>query len=206
MKSKIFFRVLTAAVLWFAMFSPWTAPYLNFWYAMSCSAIILWLISARLTPDFLRSFHVGYKDLAIGVSSAVVLWGVFFIGDVVSSWMFNFAAPQVSDIYSMKDNQDILFISLALILVIGPAEEVFWRGYLQRMLTVKYGKYAAFVSTTLIYALVHVWSFNFMLIMAALVCGFFWGVLYMYRRSLMTNIISHALWDVAVFIIFPIGQ
>jgi membrane protease YdiL (CAAX protease family) len=44
-----------------------------------------------------------------------------------------------------------------------------------------------------------------MLIMAALVCGAFWGLLYMLNKNLLTVLVSHALWDVAVFILFPIS-
>jgi len=31
--------IAIAAVLWFMMFSPWTAPYLNFWIAIAVSII-----------------------------------------------------------------------------------------------------------------------------------------------------------------------
>ncbi|HQO41301.1 MAG TPA: CPBP family glutamic-type intramembrane protease, partial [Spirochaetota bacterium] len=67
-----------------------------------------------------------------------------------------------------------------------------------------YGQWAGLFAATLVYTLVHVWSFNFMLIMAAMVCGAFWGLIYKYNRSLTTLIVSHALWDLMVFIVFPI--
>ena len=38
---KVLMAVLVAAVLWFLMFSPWTAPKLNFWLAMTVSACVL---------------------------------------------------------------------------------------------------------------------------------------------------------------------
>lgn len=163
-------------------------------------------MSAWLTKDFKHKFKIGWTDAIIGITSAALLWVVFYIGDVASKWMFDFAAPQVSNIYQLKTNQNLVFVGLALAFIIGPAEEVFWRNYLQGSLTEKYGKYIAFIVTTIVYALVHIWSFNFMLVMAALVCGGFWGLMYMFRRNLTANIISHSLWDVAVFLIFPIGQ
>jgi len=45
-----------------------------------------------------------------------------------------------------------------------------------------------------------------MLIMAALVCGVFWGFMYMIfkPRNLVPLLISHALWDVMVFVVLPI--
>ena len=104
----------------------------------------------------------------------------------------------------MKDGANPLLLSLLLAFVIGPAEEIFWRGYIQRSLIGKYGEWTALIATTIIYTLVHVWSFNFILIMAAMVCGIFWGLLYKYNKNLVTLIISHAVWDVSVFILFPI--
>ena len=48
-------------------------------------------------------------------------------------------------------------------------------------------------------------SCNFMLVMAALVVGAAWGALYRFFPNRFAAIIlSHAVWDVAVFIFFPI--
>ena len=38
---RLLIAILIAAALWFVMFSPWTAPYLNFWWAMTASACVL---------------------------------------------------------------------------------------------------------------------------------------------------------------------
>ena len=44
-----------------------------------------------------------------------------------------------------------------------------------------------------------------MLVMAALVAGVVWGGLYrLYPRRMWAIIVSHAVWDVAVFVWFPI--
>ena len=32
---KLIFTILLAAVLWTVMFSPWTAPFVNFWWMMT---------------------------------------------------------------------------------------------------------------------------------------------------------------------------
>jgi membrane protease YdiL (CAAX protease family) len=42
-----------------------------------------------------------------------------------------------------------------------------------------------------------------MLILAAAVCGVFWGGLYLRFRSPLLNIVSHTLWDLLVFVILP---
>jgi membrane protease YdiL (CAAX protease family) len=94
---------------------------------------------------------------------------------------------------------------LLLLFVIGPAEEIFWRGYVQQRLGKRFSVAGSMIIATAVYTLVHIASFNFMLIMAAMVCGAFWGLMYCWNKNLLPLIISHALWDVSVFILFPIA-
>ena len=105
----------------------------------------------------------------------------------------------------MKTGENPWLLSILLLILIGPAEEIFWRGYVQNALSKRWSPNAGFIVTTLVYALVHIWSFNFMLVMAALVVGAIWGLAYrLYPQKLGALIVSHAVWDVAVFVVFPI--
>jgi len=201
---KIIAPVVIAALLWFVMFSPWTRDYVNFWITMGIAAVALAVMSAFLCDDFKKQFSLSLKDAMIGLVSAAVLYLVFYLGDFFSSLLFHFAKGQVNSIYLLKEGQNPLYLGLLLAFFIGPAEEIFWRGFVQRSLAAKYGQWQALVAASLVYTLVHVWSFNFMLIMAAMVCGVFWGLIYKYNRNITTLIISHAVWDVLVFIVFPI--
>jgi len=202
---KIMIPFFVAAVLWFVMFSPWTKEHVNFWITMGFAAATLTAMSAFMGDNFKKQFSLSAKDIFIGIVSAAVLYIIFFLGNFFSSLIFDFAKDQIGNIYQMKEGENPLYLSLLLVLLVGPAEEIFWRGYIQRTLIGKYGEWTALIATTLIYSLVHVWSFNFMLIMAAMVCGAFWGLLYKYNKNLVTIIVSHAVWDVCVFILFPIA-
>lgn len=206
MNNRILIAILVAAGLWFFMFSPWTAGMMNFWTAMSISAAILVWISMYTVKDFYKQFNFTSKEVALGLISAVALYGIFYLGNYLSTAWFDFAKPQIGNIYSMKDGNNPYLIGALLLVLIGPAEEIFWRGFIQRAIGIKYGDWMAFVVTTLVYTLVHIWSLNFMLIMAALVCGAFWGLLFIYnKKNIVALIISHAVWDLSVFILFPIG-
>ena len=203
--------VVTAALLWFFMFSPWTGGWPNFWIVMSCSAVILTTLGLSFTPDRQQLLKIERPALQIlaGIIIAFALWGIFWIGDKVSAWMFAFARPEVDSVYAMKSGLPVWLIAVLLLCLIGPAEELFWRGYVQRtmgrILGGKRPEDKAFVLTAVIYALVHIWSFNFMLVMAALVAGLVWGLIYRLRpQALPALIISHALWDVLVFVLLPI--
>ena len=208
---RLIAAVLVAAVFWFVMFSPWTHGRLNFWLEMSCAAVILSTLALAFTPDRKALLRVEKPllQLAAGVGIAFALWGIFWVGDKLSSLLFDFARPEVDAVYSMKTGLHPSLIAVLLLVLIGPAEELFWRGYVQRTLTRilprKRAADLAFVLTAAVYALVHIWSFNFMLIMAALVAGAVWGCLYRLNpKALPALIISHALWDALVFVILPI--
>ena len=194
-----------AAVLWTVMFSPWTAPHVNFWVMMTCSGMTLTLYSTWAAPGWWKGIKLDLDNILLGAGLAAVLWGVFWVGDRLSSLMFDFARPQVDMIYSMKDCSNPWVLTALMLLIIGPAEEIFWRGYLQKSFSKRCNPNIVFVVTTLMYSLVHISKFNFMLIMAAAVAGFVWGLAYrFYPEKLGAIILSHALWDCAVFIWFPI--
>lgn len=196
-----------AAVLWFYMFSPWTGDITNFWLNMSISAVIL--SSMSIPWSGYRPGKADMKEacsqLALGIAIAFALWGIFWIGDKLSQMLFSFARGQVDNVYAMKNGSDAALIAMLLLVLIGPAEEFFWRGYVQKRMSERLGADKAMILTTVIYALVHIWSFNFMLVMAALVAGAVWGIAYRLKPSLLPAlIVSHALWDALVFVILPI--
>lgn len=202
---KLIFTLVLAAVLWTVMFSPLTAPYVNFWWMMTASALTLSVLSTCFNPGWWREVKWSASNLLLGVAIAAVLWGVFWTGDKVSSWLFDFARPQVNLIYGMKEGESPWLLSILMLFLIGPAEEVFWRGYVQRTLSLRWNANAGYVVATLLYALVHAGSCNFMLLMAALVAGVVWGGLYrLFPERMAAIIVSHAVWDAAVFIWFPI--
>lgn len=202
---KPFLAICIAAILWFVMFSPWTAPHVNFWVMMTFSGLTLTAYSTWASPGWWKDIRLDLTNILLGVALAAVLWGVFWIGDKLSSLMFDFARPQVDMIYGMKEGENPCVLTILMLLIIGPAEEIFWRGYLQKSFSKKWNPNVGFVVTTLMYSLVHVSKFNFMLIMAAAVAGFVWGLAYrFYPEKFGAILLSHALWDCAVFIWFPI--
>lgn len=205
MIKKLIFTLVLAAALWTIMFSPWTAPYVNFWWMMTGSACTLSLLATIFAPGWWRRVDLSLSNILLGVVIAVMLWSMFWVGDKLSQMMFDFARPQVDLIYSMKDGESMWLLTALMLFLIGPAEEIFWRGYVQEKLSARYNRNIGFIVTTAIYALVHAGSMNFMLTMAALVAGFVWGALYrFFPQKFGAIIVSHALWDVAVFIWFPI--
>ena len=210
-KSKLVMSLLIAALLWFIMFSPWTSPHVNFWVCMTASALILTCLAFAFGGSESIGTDISPQDTPpatftclLGIAIAASLWLIFYVGNILSQLLFSFSRAQVNLIYNIKGDVSPTLLALLLLFVIGPAEEIFWRGYVQRTLANYRSPFVAFLLTTACYTLVHLPSGNFMLIMAAMVCGIVWGGLYwLMPNQLRAIIISHALWDAAAFVWFP---
>ena len=110
-----------------------------------------------------------------------------------------------SSIYAIRLEGPSWVIALVLLFVTSPAEEIFWRGFIQRHFMEKMGDLCGWLAASAVYAAIYISSGNIMLVLAALVAGLFWGWLYMKTRDLRACILSHALWTVAVFILWPLA-
>jgi membrane protease YdiL (CAAX protease family) len=193
--------VALAAALWFvAFYLTWS----NFWIKISCSAALLALTASKLQPLHRQQLTFDRRAWIQGLVSAAALYGIFWLGKLISTALFPFAAPQIGAIYGKGVNVPMPVVFALLLLVTGPCEEIYWRGFLQRQLMVRYGNGYGWLATTAIYAGVHIWSFNFMLIGAAAVAGAFWGLLYWRWQRLAPVIVSHAVWSAFIFAVAPI--
>ena len=216
-----------AAVGFFAMFCPLTKPYVPFWPMMVGTSGTLGICAMIIgRRDFKEVYPFKFWHIPVGIVAAAALYLAFWIGHYLSTLILPFAGSQIDSIYSIKAGQNPLLVGVLLVCIIGPAEEVFWRGFVQYRLNrwwqgrkglkdgvimyngFKIASHSAvigFILTAALYAAVHMPSMNLMLIAASALCGGFWGLLFGMTRSLWPCIISHALWDVTIFIIFPIS-
>ncbi|WP_241217399.1 hypothetical protein [Bacteroides gallinarum] len=102
---RLAFTILLAAVLWTVMFSPWTAHAVDFWWMMTGSALALSVLATWFRPGWWHGVKWNLSNILWGIGIAVVLWAIFWIGDKVAAWMFDFARPQVDSIYGMKEGE-----------------------------------------------------------------------------------------------------
>jgi membrane protease YdiL (CAAX protease family) len=192
--------VALAFLLWFVTFYlTWS----TFWLKISLSAAALAGISLWIEPNRKQQFRFTLPSIVIGLLSAGMLYGIFWMGRAVSTAIFPFADHQIGGIYGIGEGTSMWVIALLLFLVTGPCEEIYWRGYLQENLMRRFGRRQGWLLATGVYAVVHIWSLNFMLIGAAAVAGLFWGAMYRYLGNLAPVIISHSIWSGVIFAVFP---
>ncbi len=183
---------------------------LDFWWWMSATLALLLALAYSADAGARRALAGDLRSgwawkLSLGLLSAVLLYAIFWAGNELARWLLPFAAGGIEAVYGFKSGASVPRMALLIGLLIGPGEELFWRGWLQRALGKRYRPMAGWLLATAIYAGVHLASGNPMLVLAALVCGLFWGWLYLRLRSPLLNAISHTAWDLAVFLLFPLG-
>ena len=197
----LFMCMAVAAILWFFAFF---VPYGNFWLKISLSALCLAFLAVLFGGWPLPLGELTGRSVLWGILSALCLYGIFTAGNAISNLLFPFAGNQVDAIYAKGDNTPGWAIGLLLFFVTSPAEEIFWRGFLQRRLSRHLGGFGGWIIAAVLYAAVHISSLNFMLVGAAGVAGLFWGFLYWRLKTLWPVVISHAVWTCLAFAVAPI--
>lgn len=189
--------VLALSLVVFWVIFAWQP--VNFWLLMAAGTALLATLSLVLRGDFVLREGVRSGDLALGLVSAAVLYGVFYAGRLVVP------RSQVGAVYDIRAHAPSAVIAPLLLLVIGPGEEIFWRGLVQHSLAGFLPGWPAVVVAALIYAAIHLVARNPTLVLAALVGGLFWGGLYLVTGRIFPVIVSHAVWDFVVLLALPLG-
>lgn len=197
----VLFTLALAAFFWYLTFG---LELFNFWLSMAVAASVLAGLGILFQGTPVTGEDFNLRSLIVGVAAAVVLYFLFWLGYTVSQWIFPFAEGQVNSIYHIRTQGQAIIIALVLLFVTSPAEEIFWRGFIQKWSMDKWGREKGWLVGAVLYAGVHIFSGNFMLLMAALVAGLFWGWLYLKVENLAPCIISHCLWTVGIFLLFPV--
>ena len=130
---------LVAAALFFPLFIFREVGGVDFWWWMSANIVILLGIVAALDRRWRSELAADvrndiFRKIAIGVLSAVFLYAVFFVGNILSRQLFNFAGAGIEGVYAFKADASPVRISLLLLCLIGPGEELFVHGRAYRFL------------------------------------------------------------------------
>ncbi len=187
--------LVLAAVAWGALFGLGRA---DFWSRAALAGISIGayaiVVQRAELEDLLRPT---VADVGIGVVAAGVLYGVFWSGSAILRRWLPALAAQVGDLYDVRSVRRPARLPItAVLLVVGPCEELFWRGLVQER--------AGFAVALAGYAAVHLWERKAVLVLAAVVGGAFWGGLFAWRGTLVAPLVSHALWDLAVVVWRPL--
>jgi len=135
------------------------------------------------------------RDIPLGLLIAAGLYEIFQVGDRKAREIVPHGEAQIREIYALREIRPQGEIALRLATVIGPAEELFWRGWLQRRI--------GWLPAAAAYGGAHLASGNTTLIGAAATAGMYWGALAALGAPMTALIVSHVVWDIWIFLVRP---
>ena len=166
----------------------------RFWERMTLTGLVLGSMALANDAE-LRRLRLRERDVALGLLSAAGLYAIFQAGDRMARSVMPRGSKEIGDIYALRSLRPRSEIAARLATVIGPAEELFWRGFVQRRVGAR-GAAAA-------YGGAHLVTGNATLIGAATVAGVYWGLLRAVGMSMPALITSHIAWDIWIFLLAP---
>jgi uncharacterized protein len=194
---------LAAAYAAFAL--TFRGPRRAFWDRMTATGLALGGLALTTEPE-LRRTSVRGRDAAAGLASAAGLYAVFLAGDRVVRRLLPGGDRDIGDIYALRELRPRGELAARLVLVIGPAEELFWRGFVNRRLGRRFGSWPGAALGSAAYGGAHVATGNFTLFGAAGVAGAYWSALAAAGMPMGALVVSHAAWDVWMFLLAPTSR
>lgn len=188
-----------------AFTATFRGPRPRFWQRMTWTGLTLGTY-ALATSRPARRVRIRPIDVLVGLASAAVLYVTFRIGDVFARRLVPGGDRQIREIYGLRTLRPREEIATRLATIIGPAEELFWRGLVQEALMRRFGRWPGAALAAVAYGGVHVVTGNFTLFGAAGIAGAHWCALYAARVPLGALVVSHVAWDVWIFLVQPTGE
>lgn len=175
-------------------FFPAAAAYSAVWLAASAAAAPAGL-RARLRPRA--------ADVALGLASGLALYALtrLFLWGACGGVTDVLCRPMV-EMY-VRFRPEAAFPAATLVLLVAPAEELFWRGVVQGHLAGRLRPAAAVALATALAVAVALATGEPFLALATAPTYAAWGALAAWRGSLVPSLASHALWSVLVASVAP---
>ncbi len=190
------------ATAFIAFLATFRGPRRRFWQRMTWTGLTLG--AAALVGDrSLRRERPGPGHLLQGAAIAAGLYGVFAVGDRAARRLMPRGSQDIGDIYSLRRLRPAPELALRLGLIVAPAEELFWRGLLQRQLARRLGRWRGAAAATALYGGAHLCTGNATLIGAASMAGAAWSGLAALEVPMPALVASHVIWDIWIFLVQP---
>ncbi|MGB5547968.1 MAG: CPBP family intramembrane glutamic endopeptidase [Polyangiales bacterium] len=180
---------------------------LNIWIGTGAAALasilVLWLgarpvVRSNLKPPTAASLIAG---LAVGLFMSLATWWLY----PVSVSVFPPIQTEVETLYALLRQAPGPVRALPLLFLVVAAEELVWRGVAIDLFSKSFGPWRAMLFSALLYVLPQLALRSPLLIIVAFLCGLLWGSLRVQTRGLAAPLIAHLVWDILVFVMYPVG-
>lgn len=213
MENKTLRIVKDVGIIFFLVFFPHCVPLPFYSYAVVC-LVVIWFILRKEGKTFrdigLFKNGITIKAATIGIVSALIWVGfmqLLYIPVIKSL----FVVPDYIEYNFIRDSISKLIMTIiAAWLIGGFYEEVVFRGYIQNVLEKKLLKNSvillSIIITNVLFGIYH-WQQGVFGIIAAILGGVFWSILYKkFNGNLWIPILSHAIFDTITLLLIYTGK
>lgn len=201
--------LLAVTAAWFVLFSGVgeLSAHIGshyFWPAIALvsGAMIIFVVRSAEVQSVLNSTNI-LANIGRGLLHGLFFSALSIVTLVTAREYLQPAYAHVHTLFELRHQLPAPFVALILVVAVAPAEELFWRGYVQSIFSQRISHSYAVAAMAATDALIHAATGNYILVVAAAFFGYMWGLLRNSSQSLVPCVISHAVWDVCVFLVYP---
>jgi uncharacterized protein len=203
-QKKMLAQISGFAIVALTMVEMFSVPRPYFVLGSIVSTVAMVCVSYMLSGQSGEKFRPGLWRVALGLVLAIVLYAIFLGGNlaVQNLNLFGVSGANEQSIYGLFSGTPYLLLIVVFALdAIG--FEAFFRGNLQTIFAKRIGIGSVFL-VALIDAAIHLSTLNPLFPATVIVADSVWGLNYYYTKDLYSNIASHFLWDLMIFVLLPI--
>jgi membrane protease YdiL (CAAX protease family) len=124
----------------------------------------------------------------------------------VASFLFPGLGVSVAELYEgIQSTMPHILLTLPLVLAVVLAEELVWRGVAFDLMRPRFSARGTILVATALYSVPQLIGGAWLLVLAALVLGLILSIQRTTTKSLAAPLVTHAIWSVSIFVLFPLG-
>lgn len=179
----------------------------NIWIGTGAAAVISWIalgLGARssLSAAFRAPSAVNVAaGFAVGIGMSLLTWWLY----PLSVELFPPIQGEVETLYALLREPPGPIRAFPVLLLVVAAEELVWRGLAIDLFSKAWGPWRAVLLSALLYVLPQVALGSALLMIVALLCGLLWGALRVRFGGLAAPFIAHLVWNLLVFVLYPVA-
>lgn len=194
--------LLSLILIFFVIYISFEYKSQVFWYLYTASMLLAMGIAImNETMDNEKSTD---QNIYLGFFSGILLYGIVFIGYKLLPFLPQSYMKELTKLYDLF-SPEWFWQYIALIFIIAPGEELFWRGFVFKRLLGRVSKILALFLAAIFNAGAYVLTGYSLLVVAGFVSGLFWGTLYLWKKSMPLLVISHIIFSLLLLAIFPLS-
>ncbi len=139
--------------------------------------------------------------IGVGIAMSFATWWLYPLSITVLPMI----EGEVEMLYALLRQPPGPIRAFPLLVFVVAAEELVWRGLAIDVCSNNIGRWPAVLVSALLYVLPQVAFRSPLLMIIALLCGLLWGLLRVWCKGLAAPFTAHLIWDVLVFIAFPVA-